>query len=195
MSESNKYSKAKIYKIVDVNYEKCYIGSTVQPLAGRLGDHKKKFRLFLNQKHHYVTSFVLFEDYGIENCKIELIEEFPCDNVEQLLKREGEHIKANDCVNRCLAGRGSKDYYNDNREKIVEKSRIHYIKNRELINERAKEDYRLNPAKYKERQIRYKDKIHENNTKKGNCPICNKEINFYGIPRHLRTVHRKNDDD
>ena len=85
----NKYANGKIYKIVDIGYNKCYIGSTVQPLCKRMAEHRKHFRQYKERSRHITTSVGLFEEYGVENCKIELIEEFPCDTKEQLLKQEG----------------------------------------------------------------------------------------------------------
>ena len=40
------------------------------------------------------------EEYGLDNCKIELIEKFPCSNIEELRRREGYYIKEFDCVKR-----------------------------------------------------------------------------------------------
>ena len=43
MSE-NKLKNGKIYKIVDVGYNKCYIGSTCESLSQRMARHRKDFR-------------------------------------------------------------------------------------------------------------------------------------------------------
>ena len=66
---------AKIYKIVDVGYEKCYVGSTCEELSQRMARHRQKY--YFNEKHvqkKHSNSRVLFDEYGVENCKIELIE-------------------------------------------------------------------------------------------------------------------------
>ena len=34
-----------------------------------------------------------FDEFGVENCKMVLIEECPCQNRKQLKKREGEYIE------------------------------------------------------------------------------------------------------
>jgi hypothetical protein len=34
-----------------------------------------------------MTCFDIFDEYGIENCKIELIENYPFNNIEELRKR------------------------------------------------------------------------------------------------------------
>ena len=65
---------AKIYKIVDVGYEKCYVGSTCEELSQRMARHRQNY--YFNEKHvqnKHSNSRVLFNEYGVENCKIELI--------------------------------------------------------------------------------------------------------------------------
>jgi hypothetical protein len=72
------------------------------------------------------SSKILFEKY--DDVRIELIECFPCDNKEQLNKKEGEYIRKLDCVNRNIAGRTYRKNREDNKEKIKERKNI--IKNK-----------------------------------------------------------------
>ena len=125
MTQNNKYANGKIYKITDNAYTKCYIGSTIQPLSSRMGGHRRKYKSYLDGKIHLTTSFLLFEEFGIDNCKIELIEECPCENLEQLLKKEGKYIRSIDCVNKCVIGRTIKEWLEDNKEKLKEKSKAY----------------------------------------------------------------------
>jgi hypothetical protein len=68
---------------------------------------------------------------GLKNCKIELIEYFPCNTLQELRKREGEHIKNTECVNKRVEGRTNKEYYEDNKDKIKEKAKIYREQNRD----------------------------------------------------------------
>ena len=104
------YQKGKIYKLWSPQGNEIYIGSTVNSLAKRLGQHKTDSRC--NSKY-------LFENYDV--VKIELIEEYPCNNKMELGRKEGEHIRNNTCLNRCIAGRTDKEYYEDNKEKNQQK--------------------------------------------------------------------------
>ena len=79
MTQNNKYANGKIYKITDNAYTKCYIGSTIQPLSSRIGGHRRDYKRYLDGKRNFITSFALFEEFGVENCKIELMEEYPCE--------------------------------------------------------------------------------------------------------------------
>jgi hypothetical protein len=99
------YKNGKIYKLWSPEGDDIYIGSTIQPLYARLSAHKRKMKY---------SSKILFEKY--DDVRIELIECFPCDNKEQLNKKEGEYIRKLDCVNRNIAGRTKKEYNEDNKE-------------------------------------------------------------------------------
>ena len=113
------YSKGQIYKIWDNAFTKCYIGSSVQPLCKRFQKHKSDYKKYLNGACHYVSVFELFSEFGVENCKIIWEEDYPCYSKKELEKREGEIQKTNDCVNKVIAGRSSKERYEDNKEVIL----------------------------------------------------------------------------
>ena len=96
-----KFQNAKIYKVVDIGYNKCYLGSTCSSLDLRMEKHISKYKQFIKGKiKDKVSIYDLFNAYGVENCKIELIEYYPCDTRFELRLREGEHIKNNECVNK-----------------------------------------------------------------------------------------------
>ena len=76
--ENNKYEKGKIYLVTDVAYTKCYYGSTCEELSKRFWRHKGVYKTFLDGKCSYKHSICqLFDEFGVENCKIELVELFP----------------------------------------------------------------------------------------------------------------------
>ena len=155
------YKNGKIYKITDIAYTKMYIGSTCQPLSKRFTNHKKDYKVWKDGKSHKVSSYEIFDEFGIENCKIELIENYECNCKDELLKKEGEHIKNNDCVNKVIPGRTIKEYRIDNKEKIKEHNKEYYIDNKEKIKEHNKE-YRIdNKEKIKEYQQLNKEKLKE----------------------------------
>jgi hypothetical protein len=82
------YQNGKIYSIRTPKTEKFYIGSTTQILCKRFADHKSKFK----KNNCKLTSKYLFE-LGFDDCYIELIENYPCNNKEELTKREGELMR------------------------------------------------------------------------------------------------------
>ena len=117
----NRYENGKIYRIIDVGYAKCYVGSTCESLSKRMTRHREKFMAYQRgNKREYATSFLLFEEFGIENCKIELLENFPCSSREELLQREGGYIQAFVCVNKVIPIQAV-PYYWRHRDEVLEK--------------------------------------------------------------------------
>ena len=166
------YQKAKIYKIWSPSNNLVYYGSTTQTLPQRLAKHLGNYKCYTkdNTKTSYMTSFKILE---YEDYKIELVEEYPCNNKSQLLKKEGEHIKNNECVNMVVAGRNKKDYYQDNIIKIKERkintSKTYYENNKEEIKQKSLNYHYENRDKINERHKQYwnenKDKFNEKRRK------------------------------
>ena len=171
------YSKGKIYKIWDNNYTKCYIGSTVESLSLRMSRHREKYKQHLKNKYGFTTSFLLFEEFGVEHCKIELVELYPCNSKEELNAREGFFIKEEICVNRCVPGRTNAQYYKDNievikeyrrnnKEKLQEWGRQYRAKNAERVKMRNKEWKQQNREKVSEYNTEYYKMYREANKEK-----------------------------
>ena len=54
------YQLGKIYKIVDLSTEECYIGSTCQPtLAKRLAKHVSDYKQYCSGKGYLISSFYI----------------------------------------------------------------------------------------------------------------------------------------
>ena len=132
----NKYQNGKIYKIVDIGYNNCYIGSTCESLSQRMARHRCDFQRWQLGRGTFRASCVLFQKFGVENCKIELIEKYPCNSKEELEAREGKHQQNNDCINKHIAGRTKHQRYIDEHEYIRFQQNIH----RELYPEKRKEE-------------------------------------------------------
>ena len=97
----NKYHNGKIYEVVDVGYIKCYIGSTTEKLSQRMTRHRSDYNRYNDgRREHRVSVVELFDEFGLDKCKIELIEYCKCETKDELTRKEAEHIKNNDCVNK-----------------------------------------------------------------------------------------------
>lgn len=84
----NKYNNGKIYAIRSYQTDKFYIGSTCEALYKRLYYHRRDYK---NNRVNISSYKILqYDDHYIE-----LIEEVKCENKNQLLKIEGEHIQKN----------------------------------------------------------------------------------------------------
>jgi hypothetical protein len=153
------YALSKIYKIVDLTTNECYVGSTCEPtLARRLSGHMRCFKRYQAGNYHYVTSFKILEG---ENYSIELVEAFPCNNKDELHAREGYWIRSIDCVNKVIVGRTPKEYCENNKEKLSEYKKEHYVKNKDKILEHIKEYYENNKDKIAQRAKKYYDQNKE----------------------------------
>ena len=157
------YQNAKIYTIRSHQTEQIYIGSTTQPLAKRLGLHK-----YMRYSSKEIMKY--------DDAYIELLEEFPCENKEQLFKREGHHIRSNDCVNKRVEGRTKKEYIQDNKEVIRERKKQYQETNKDKISEYTKQYRENNKDKISEYMKQYqetnKDKIKECQENKKDIRIC-----------------------
>ena len=134
-----RYQNGKIYQITDSNYTLCYIGSTTQSLSQRMACHRSYYK----SKSKQYSCFSLFDAFGIDNCKIELVEAFPCNSREELVKREGELIRQTNCVNKTIPSRTRKQWRLEHKEYLQEYFKKHYETNCEREKARAK-DWRKN---------------------------------------------------
>jgi len=87
------YSKGSIYNIVCNNTGLIYIGSTCQPLHQRLARHVRGYK---KGKYYSSSEIIAGGNYSII-----LIEEYQCENKQQLLRKEREYIELLECVNIC----------------------------------------------------------------------------------------------
>ncbi len=119
------YQTAKIYSIRSPNNEKYYIGSTTQQLCRRLAQHKVK-----------TNSCSSKEIINSGGAYIELIENYSCNNKEELNKREGEIIRQfkDSIINKQIPLRTKQEYNIDNKDRKNERSRKWKHNNKDKIN-------------------------------------------------------------
>lgn len=112
---TTRYSHAKIYKITN-DRGRFYIGSTVNSLTKRLGEHQSRYKKYLSGSGAWTSSFDVL---GGRNIEITLIEEYPCNNKTELARREGTHIRNHpDSCNKNIAGRTNKEWREENRQHL-----------------------------------------------------------------------------
>ena len=189
----NKYQNGKIYKIVDVCYSKAYIGSTCEELSQRMARHRYMYNQHICRgKESYRSANRLFDEFGVDNCKIELVEEYPCANQMELHRREGYHIQNNDCVNKIVAGRSDKEYRDQNAEREKERHKDYYMKNQDKIKayrESRKEEHSAYNKAYREEN---KDRINQQRKEyRQNNKDTISERNKHFYQNHLTTYREK----
>jgi hypothetical protein len=185
------YTNSKIYKITDITYTESYYGSTTQALSKRFGKHRSDYNIYKSSGRRFYTSFILFDKYGLENCKIELVEDYECKTKEELHKREGYWIKNNPCVNKTIAGRTNKEWIEDNKERYNEQKKIYIQENKDKF-DRYHKDYReANKDKINNYREANKNNINEYKRERVECDICNKEVSRNSLTRHKILVHKE----
>lgn len=127
----NKYENGKIYKVESLAGNKIYIGSTTNDyLSNRMAKHRNKYKYYKSGNGDKYSVFDIFDEYGIENCVITLIENYKCNDINELRQRERFYIQSLDCVNKNIPTRTLKEYYIENQEKIKDTSKKRYESNK-----------------------------------------------------------------
>ena len=188
------YKEGKIYKIVCDNTGLTYYGSTCEKrLSRRLSKHRSNYTSYLNNpENNFFTSFKVLEG---GNYKIVLVENYPCNSKEELLKRERYFIENNECVNRNVPTRTNKEYWVDNKERLTIMSKEYRQKNKTTLKEKRKVYLKINKIKIK----KIREKYFINYYKKNKEIISKKKRkyrieNFSKIQNIMKQYYKKNCD-
>ena len=200
---NSKYQNGKIYCIWSYETEEIYIGSTYNELDHRLKGHKKKYSQMLNGKK--VGNRKSFEILKYGDAQIGIIEEYPCNTKQELLRREGELQQQIKCVNKLIAGQTDKEwrilhktdlldygkkYRVEHKDELQKKRKIYVKKNENLMKEKRKEKYRENKndmnKKSREYQKKNIEQINKNRGVKFDCQ-CGGHYTLRHKARHLKT--------
>jgi uncharacterized membrane protein YkoI len=188
------YQNGKIYKIEAHNGEEgdTYIGSTCkQYLSQRMSSHRNSYNCWKNGKLNYITAFSIFDKYGVDNCVIILLEDCPCNTIDELYYREAFHMKSMKCVNNNIPLRTQKEYKEDNKEKMNKYLTQYYIDNRDRRIEYGNQ-YRKDNKEQTNKNARKRYNINKEKIENKIVCDCGKEINVINRANHLKTkVHNK----
>jgi hypothetical protein len=129
-------------------------------------------------------------EIGFDRFRIEVIEEYPCEDKYQLRQKEGEYIRQIGTLNKIMAGRVQADYYFDNESQINNNHKKYYDKNKESILKKCKEYRDSHTDERKEYLKKYyqmnKEKILGNVLEKTMCE-CGCEMNRGHSFRHKKS--------
>lgn len=143
----DRYQNGKIYRIYSKSHpDQQYFGSTIQRLTKRFTKHKSEHRLYkIDGSRKWYSSFQIL-DYG--DAVIELIEDFPCNNRDELNIREDYYIQNFNCINKCRAHitedekkEYQTEYYEQNIEKIKGYLKEYNKQNAEKIKKHKNEKF------------------------------------------------------
>tara|TARA_R110002096_G_scaffold379133_1_gene573164 strand:+ start:31 stop:594 length:564 start_codon:yes stop_codon:yes gene_type:complete len=177
------YDTGTVYKIIcNLEHDFCYIGSTFNELRHRFQDHKKHYKIWLNNGKKKCSCFDYFQKYGIENFTIIKIKEYVCYRSHKLDKKqlhayEQLWINKTRCCNKLPAFNPIKrEKQKEYREKKKEYDKEYREDNKEQLKEQRKE--------YREKN---KEQIKEKASQKITCDKCGAIIRKDVIARHQKT--------
>ena len=138
------YQNGKIYKIEDVGGNMCYIGSTTKDfLSQRMAEHRRTYKSYKSGHVNNYSVFNIFDVYDVSNCRIILLELYPCETKDELTRREAHHIKTTECVNKQVPHRSQKEnhseYYIEHRDEILDRVKQYTVENKQKIDDYQKQ--------------------------------------------------------
>jgi ribosome-interacting GTPase 1 len=193
------YNNGKIYKIepiCDHDENEIYIGSTTKDmLCQRMATHRMHYKQWKEGKRNKTMSHDLFDKYGIENCSIILIENVDANSKDELLAREKHYIKTLKCINKYIPKQTDREYYEKNKECILQKCKQYKQDNKEKIKENAKIYSQNNKEKISEKNKQYakdnKEKLKGYRSKTINCE-CGRTYTLGHKLRHFKSQKHQN---
>jgi hypothetical protein len=159
------YSKTLIYKIIcnDMNCKDIYVGSTTD-FTRRKNEHKRKCNNIAGNSYNLKLYENIRENGNWENWTMIEIEKYPCNDGNESRARERYYLEIlNASLNTIKPNRSPKEYYEDNKDKILKSKQIYKEKNKEKIQEYQKEYIEQNKPKLKEYHKEYNSKYYETN--------------------------------
>ena len=186
--ESDDYKNSVIYRIYCKNQDikDCYIGSS-KSIYFRIASHKS----ICNIKHSKNYNLCLYQfirnNGGWDNFDYEILEDYPCNNFEELRQKEQEYIdKLNPSLN-CAPSYRTEEF---------KKERIKTTKKNWKQTEKGKENSRTYTEKLMNNPEKYKKKL-KNKSEWGKkpkyCEVCSRTVTNDGWSHHKKTkLHLEN---
>jgi hypothetical protein len=154
-----RYENAYVYGIWFRN-QLLYVGSSCSPLNKRKYSHKQHTTHLCKKSvpiHYWIAENVP-DMWNNPELRIEEITKVPCKDKQELRRAEGEHIRRlNPSCNKVIAGRTAKEWYEANREKVLEGSKNYREANKAKIAEQGKVYREANKAKIVEQGKVYRE--------------------------------------
>lgn len=147
------YCKSKIYKLqCDDGY--FYIGSSTQPLHKRFADHKKQSLVENSNVYKHIN------EIGWDKVRIILVEDYSCENKQQLVRKEDSVIRTykddSMCLNMRVAFRTEEQKQEYVRAKNKKRYERYTLEDKKRDSSRCKAYYQQHKEQIKERVKKYK---------------------------------------
>jgi len=154
MPRTSNYSVGKISKLVSDHTDDMCIGSTCQRLLSkRLVGHTWSYNTWLHDGCCGCSTS--FENFKYPDCKIVLLENFPCKTKAELEARERFFIESMKCVNKVIPTRSHDEYHETHKEHLTLKQKQYYENHKEELSEWQRQYRHENKDKLKEQRRMY----------------------------------------
>lgn len=148
----------RVYKITNEDESLIYIGSTQCKLNVRLSLHKFHYKLWKANRFAYLSVFEIFDKCGVDNIKIQLLDEINYDDKKDLYRIEANYIKNLKSINKNIPLQTRKEYYEIHKNEISQKVKQYYLNNIDLMTQKAKQYYSANIEKKRLYYLANRDK-------------------------------------
>ena len=171
-----------------------YYGSSGMPvLDDRIKSHIKNYNYWKNGgKTNYCYSYKVLE---LNNYECGIIDVVFFTIKWELWERERLLIENNECVNKQVPNRTSKEYHADYYQNNKEQKAEYYQANKEYFKEQRVYYYQANKEQSNEKSKQYyqdnKDKIKEKQREKFNCP-CGGKYTYRHKAIHIKSQKHQN---
>ena len=155
---SQNFKNGKIYKITNNINNEIYVGSTCDILRKRFNKHIMNTR---NESNKHRPLYKLMNELGPDLFRIDLIEDYPCDDKQALRQREGYWIRQIGTLNIRIECRKNNEWREENKVKLNEYNKLYYKENIEKIKEYDKKHYDENKESILERCKEYRETYKE----------------------------------
>lgn len=176
-----------VYKIIHLDSNICYIGSTCDSISGRWRTHKNGYNRWIGNKDQLrtVSIYPYFEQHGIDRFKMILIKSYEVVDIDHLRAYEQLSINRTKCINRfaalqlvsrtCMSKHYAREYRNRNKLMIASQNKKYLSSNKQKHSEYLK--------KYSEAN---KEAIAARRSIKVECE-CGAILSKSNLPKHKRS--------
>lgn len=144
-------------------------------------NHYVKRRYERRQERQKIILYSKMKEIGKDKFNIELYEEYPCENVEQLRMREGQVMReVNASLNSKIEGRTQQEWREDNKEYIKEMVKKHYENNKDKYSQQGKQ--------YREEHKEYIKEWKKNRYETNKEEILQKQKEYHSTNKEVRNA-------
>ena len=131
----NRYARGKVYALCNSQTHDVYVGSTTPSLAERLRWHLSASKRCEGNVQRLIHAI------GPSHFEITLLQEYPCNTIEELRAREAVWVRRMGSINQNIPGRTKAQRRLEDPEALRAQHRKDYLKHRERIKARTRRWY------------------------------------------------------